>query len=186
MIERTGIFLLKALCLWLALFVGSIAASFVVPHRSFTPRVPLDGPLGMQDAAWIVNGLFALTVAALAALARFRGVRLAGFLYVTVFGTATVMMQSESLFFKDSLQINAGAVWEGVGYAAISYLVCAGVAAVLFRPEPMDAPPAHRGLKRTYGLSTMRAGRSCRGSFLRFRAAAPVGTQPRSTANMIS
>jgi hypothetical protein len=146
MIERTGIFLLKSLCLWLALLVGSIAASLVVPHGSFTPRVPLDGPLGMQDAVWIVNGLFALTVAALAALARFRGVRLAGFLYVTVFGTATVMMQSESLFFKDSLQINAGAVWEGVGYAAISYLVCAGVAAVLFRPEPMDAPPAHRGL----------------------------------------
>jgi hypothetical protein len=146
MIARTAIFLLKAVCLWVALFVGSIAASFVVPHGSYTPRVPLDGPLDMQGAVWIVNGLFALMVAALAALARLRGLRLAGFLYVTVFGTATVMMQSESLFFKDSLQISSGAVWEGVGYAAISYLVCAGVAAVLFRPQPMHAPHLPRDL----------------------------------------
>ncbi len=146
MIGRAGIFLLKAACLWIALFVGSIAASFVVPHANYAPRVPLDGPLGMQAAVAIVNGLFALMIAALAALARFRGVRLAGFLYVTVFGTATVMMQSESLFFKDSLQISAGAVWEGVGYAALSYLTCACVAALLFRPVPANAPPLHRGL----------------------------------------
>jgi hypothetical protein len=146
MIVRTGIFLLKAACLWLALFVGSMAAWFVVPHGSYAPRVPLDGPLGMQSAVWTVNALFALMIAALAALARFRGLRLAGFLYVTVFGIATVMMQSESLFFKDSLQISSGEVWQGVGYAAISYLVCAGCAAVLFRPASLHAPPLHRDL----------------------------------------
>ena len=146
MIARIGIFLLKGTCLWVALFVGSIAASLVIPHGNYPPRVPLDGPLGMQAALAIVNGVFALMVAALAALARFRGMRLAAFLYVIMFGTATVMMQSESLFFKYSLQMSADAVWEGVGYAALSYLVCAGVAAVLFRPAPMHAPPLHRDL----------------------------------------
>jgi hypothetical protein len=62
------------------------------------------------------------------------------------------MMQSETLFFQDSLPIGTSAILLGVVNNSVSFLLGATIAAYLFRPRAVLAPPLEPGSLMRRGL----------------------------------
>jgi hypothetical protein len=140
--KAAALWILKTLVLTLALLAGVVVAGMAIPV-ALTPGG--DGPLSMGAALFVVNGLVAVVLSILAARARVRGWRLALLVFVALFGIQTAVMQLETLYYNDSIHLPLTVLAGICAQAALTALITATVAALLFRPraEPLDEVPSH-------------------------------------------
>jgi len=128
---------LKTVGMWLTLLVSTVVATKLVPLNVPLPKP--DGPLSIQQALLAVNGLTAISLSLLAANARVRWARLAGLLFVALFGIQTAVMQIEIFYFNESIKMPAEVVL-GVGaQQTIVALIACAMGALLFHPAD-EAP----------------------------------------------
>jgi len=150
---RLLLWLLKTAALWIALLVGVSVAGSLVPVAMATPRP--DGPLTIMQALLVVNGLTAVALGLVAALARVRGWRLGVVLFVAYFGIGSAMMQIETLWFNDSIHLSLVVVGQLVADAAIVGIVVALAGMLLFRPAPQQAEPIPANLAFRIGAMAL-------------------------------
>lgn len=148
MIVRMGRWTLKATAVWIALVVGSIVGSKVGGMPGGEPgavSVPMDGPLSPGAAFLAVTALYAAVLAGMAARARIRGISLALFLFVVLFGAQAVLMQIETVFFSAQVAVPTELIPRMVAAAGVTAIFGAAAAALTFRPVPA-LPPMPDGL----------------------------------------
>jgi hypothetical protein len=141
---------LKTFALWLAAIAGSIAGGILIPLH--LPPVIADGPLTAGQAMLVVNALFAVVLATVAANARVRSWRLFVLLFAANFLLCSAMMQIETLWFNESLKLPLVAVAQITAMSAIAAAVTALAGALLFRPVPAAAQPVPATLTRRIAL----------------------------------
>lgn len=133
-------FVLKALLLFLVAVVANIAASLLVGFDA--PPPTNDGPLSVEAAALVVNGLSTAALLAIVAVSRVRGLALALLLFVALFAIQTGMMQIETIAFNASVRMPLPDVLRVLVSAAVSAAIISGAAALLFQPpDEGPAPP---------------------------------------------
>lgn len=175
MIARLGIWVSRACAVWVALLVGTIVGGLV--SAGAAPVPPQDGPISIVGALLIATTTCAAVLAGLAAQARIRGLRLALFLFATLFGVQTFMMQIETAYFNASVGMPWDTLARFIAASAISAAFAAGVAAVVFRPARGEAAPGHDGLvwripavAATYVFAYFAAGAGIAGQSAQLRA----------------
>ncbi|HEY0283218.1 MAG TPA: hypothetical protein VGC27_11415, partial [Rhizomicrobium sp.] len=94
---------LKTALLWFALLASAVIASKCVTID--LPQPPKDGPLSIESAFLLVNGLVAIALGLVASRARVSGIGRAVLLFVAMFGISTAMMQIETLYFNESVRM---------------------------------------------------------------------------------
>ncbi len=134
---------LKTALLWFALLASAVIASKCVTID--LPQPPKDGPLSIESAFLLVNGLVAIALGLVASRARVSGIGRAVLLFVAMFGISTAMMQIETLYFNESVRMPPDVLVGLVEQSAIISFIVAIVGAFLFRPstEPVAAVPSN-------------------------------------------
>jgi hypothetical protein len=150
---RLLLWLAKTAALWIALLVSLMVAGKLVPVDMPMPRP--DGPLTTMQALLVVNGLTAVALGLVAALARVRGWRLGVVLFVAYFGIGSAMMQIETLWFNDSIHMAPAVIGQLVADAAIVGALVALVGMLLFRPIPQEAEPVPANLAFRIGAMAL-------------------------------
>jgi hypothetical protein len=130
---------LKVGVLWLALLIGTVVAGKLVPID--LPPTLADGPLSTVQALLVVTGLTAIALGLVAEYARQRSWRLGLLIFIASFAIGSAMMQLETLWFNDSLRLPLMVVGKLVASSAITFLVVALAAALVFRPVEVPALP---------------------------------------------
>ncbi len=136
----------KTALLWLALLLAAVVAGKLVPVNM--PLPPQDGPLTMMQAFLVVNGLAALALSLVAAIARVRGLALGAVLFVAYFAIGSAMMQIETLYFNESVKMPLAAVGQLVTQAAVIGAIVAVTGMLLFHPVPENSGPLPAHLAR--------------------------------------
>jgi hypothetical protein len=134
---------LKALVLFIVAVVASAAASQIAGFRAAPPNK--DGPLGIEAALLLVNGLSTAALLAIIAFSRVRGLALALVLFIALFALQTGMMQIETVAFNASVEMPLPDVLRLLISAAIAAAIISAAAALLFHPAaegPAAAPPS--------------------------------------------
>jgi hypothetical protein len=131
----------KALALWAALLAGSMAGGMAA---TLPVAATGDGPLGIGQAFLLVNALFALVLAPIAARLTGPYLRRAAVLFLLLYLAETLLSTIESWFFGPFLHLPAGLLGGLAVINAIKSALAALVAAWLWRSE--GEAPAIGGL----------------------------------------
>ncbi len=133
---------LKAVALWLTIVVSFVIANKFIPVSLQPPKQ--DGPLSIQNAFLLVNGMIAVVLAWLASRARVRGPHLALLIFVALYAIQSGMMMLEAFYFNDSIHLPINQIFLMDAQAAVVAAVVGAVAALLFHPaaEPVSAVPS--------------------------------------------
>lgn len=136
--------LLKAAALWLVLIIGQIAGGALFLQSM--PAFANDGPLDVNQAVLVVNGLVAAILAMLAGALRPRGSRLGLLLATVLFGVGSLQALIEVVVFNSSIHMPMALLLDS-GAASLVSAVLAGVAiALLWRGKGESAGPRLHGL----------------------------------------
>lgn len=130
------------MALFIIAVVASAAASRLAGFRTAPPAN--DGPLSVEAAVLVVNGLSTAALLAVIAFSRVRGRALVLVLFVALFGIQTGMMQIETIAFNASVEMPLADVLRLLVSAAIAAAIISASAALLFHPAaegPAAAPP---------------------------------------------
>jgi hypothetical protein len=135
-------FALKALALFIVAILASAAASRLAGFRAGPPAE--DGPLSVETALLVVNGLSTAALLGIIAFSRVRGLALVLVLFVALFAIQTGMMQIETIAFNASVGMPLPDILRLLVSAAIAAAIISAAAALLFHPAaegPAAAPP---------------------------------------------
>jgi hypothetical protein len=130
------------LALFIVAVVASAAASRLAGFRAAPPTK--DGPLSVEAAVLVVNGLSTAALLAIIAFSRVRGRALVLVLFVALFAIQTGMMQIETVAFSASVEMPLPDVLRLLVSSAIAAAIISAVAALLFHPAgegPAAAAP---------------------------------------------
>jgi hypothetical protein len=141
--KQTFAWVLKAVAVWLALMVGTIVGGLVAPIP--VQEVVNDGPLTAQQAMPVINAIFAVVMAALAARLAGTWWRKALILFAVVYGVETVLSLIEAVYFNAYLKLPE-ITFVGIAIMNAIKTAFAAVAAGLLWRSARPANPPVTGL----------------------------------------
>jgi hypothetical protein len=130
---------LKGLVLFIVAVVASVAATRLAGFHAVPPTK--DGPLSVEAAVLVVNGLSTAALLTIIAFSRVRGLALALVLFVALFAIQTGMMQIETVAFNASVEMPLPDLLRLLVSAALAAAIISAAAALLFQPAP-EGPAA--------------------------------------------
>lgn len=131
--------LAKWAVLTLSLVFSAAIFSSVVGYSG--KPAPSDGPLTINQALWVVNGVVAAVLGLLAAQTRLSRLRLGLFLFLVLFGAEAAMLV-EAFYYIDPAKLPQADLVKLAMQQAMTAAVVATTAAALFRGETLGLEPA--------------------------------------------